>query len=123
MSQVGWIYLDDFGHRYKIGLYHGRQSGHLLIYVNKRIVYIDFHVTSTKKYSFYVGEELIEIDLIRGSNNTFEYDFQVNKKIDTPLNRLRAKRDKRDLIHGLLFFAVFLSSIAGIYYILINFGQ
>ncbi len=52
MSQITWTYVDDDGYSHKVGLFHGDNSGHLLVYCNTRIVVIDFGVMASKNYSF-----------------------------------------------------------------------
>ena len=98
MAQVGWVYLDDFGGRHRIGVYHGDRTGHLLIHCNNRIVQVDFSVKETRTYSFFVEDELCEISIVREKQG-FSYDFQVNKKIDTPRNRLRRADERRNRKH------------------------
>ena len=113
MAQVGWVYLDDFGNRNRIGVYHGDRTGHLLIHCNSRIVQVDFSVKESRSYSFFVEDELCEISVVKEKQG-FTYDFQVNKKIDTPRNRLRRADERRNRKHIALFLAgiVFLVTIA-----------
>ena len=120
MSQIGWVYLDDYGHRYNVGLYHG-PSGNVLIYINKQILYIDFNVIGSKKYSFYLSDDLCEIELEK-VNGSFEYGFNINRKADTPKNRLLAKQKKKDLLYTAIFFVVFLICVFGIYLVVSNFN-
>jgi hypothetical protein len=112
MAQVQWIYLDDSGGRHRIGLYHGDQSGHLVIHCNLRVVQIDFSVKESRTYSFFIEEDLVEVHLhANAANMPFSYEFAVNKTVDTPLNRLRkdaANRDRRQLWIGVGVLVVFL---------------
>ena len=95
MAQVSWVYLDDFGGRHRIGLYHGDRTGHLLVHCNLRIVQVDFSVNDNRTYSFFVEDELCEVHVYK-ENEGFSYDFQVNKKVDTPRNRLRQADYRRN---------------------------
>jgi tRNA A-37 threonylcarbamoyl transferase component Bud32 len=52
MSQFTWTYIRDNGALHRVGLFHGDETGHLMIYCNTRIVVIDFGVTTSKNYSF-----------------------------------------------------------------------
>ena len=63
MGQLRWTYLGDSGQQYKVGLYHGENSGHLLLYVNSSPVLIDFSVSDSKKYSLFIGDELCDLVL------------------------------------------------------------
>ncbi|MFN0015046.1 MAG: hypothetical protein ACKVU2_10895 [Saprospiraceae bacterium] len=94
MAQVSWVYLDDFGGRHRIGLYHGDRTGHLLLHCNALIVQVDFSVKETRTYSFFVEDELCEVSVVREPQG-FTYDFQVNKRLDTPRNRLRKSDERR----------------------------
>lgn len=96
MAQFQWIYLDDSGGRHQVGIYHGDRSGHLLIHCNRRVVQIDFSVKEDRVYSFFIEDELCEVSLKREKNGLFSYDFQVNKKADTPRNRERRAENRRN---------------------------
>ena len=95
MAQIGWVYLDDFGGQHRIGLYHGDRSGHVLLHCDLRVVQIDFSVKESRMYSFFVEDELCEVYIVQEKNG-FSYDFQVNKKIDTPRNQLRRADERRN---------------------------
>ena len=76
MSQFSWTLLDDFGKRYEIGLYHGDRSKHVLIYVNKKPIVVDFSIKETKKYSFYIGHDYAR--LRSKKTGQFKYSFITN---------------------------------------------
>ena len=78
-----------------MGLYHGDQSGHVMIHCNLRVVQIDFSVKETKKYSFFIEDELCEISLYKEPDGRFGYEFLVNKTVDTPRNRIRRVDERR----------------------------
>lgn len=109
MSQYNWILLDDFGNRYKVGIYHGEQSGHVLIHCNKKILIIDFNVLGNKTYSFFLGYEFCELKVTRGAG-TYHYDLTINEKVDTVLNQKRKKIRRKDnfksILLAILFFAL-----------------
>lgn len=88
MAQINWVFLDDFGGRHKVGLYHGDRSGHVMIHCNMKVMQIDFSVKDSKMYSFFIEDELIEV-ILEKKNGVFGYEFRVNKKVDTPRNRIR----------------------------------
>lgn len=96
MAQVNWVYLDDQGGRHRVGLYHGDRSGHLMIHANRRVVQIDFSVLESKTYSFFIEDELCEVIVDKMKNGRFGYEFRVNKKIDTPRNRIRRVSNRRN---------------------------
>ncbi len=95
MAQLSWLYADDTGSQYNIGLYHGAESGHVMIYCNRSILLVDFSIKKeTKNYSFYIGEEFFELGLNRGESNQYSYELKINKEISTPLNLVRNKVNK-----------------------------
>lgn len=110
MSQNNWILLDDFGNRYKVGIYHGERSGHVLIYCNAKILIIDFNVSSNKTYSFFLGYEFCELKVIKGSGS-YHYDLSINEKVDTVLNKKRKKIRRKDNIKALLLAILFFALI------------
>ena len=103
MAQFNWKYLSDHGAQYNVGLFHGNRTGHVLIHCNSKIITVDFSVYQSKKYSFFIEEELCEINLEKRGNQ-FIYDFEVNRNVDTPLNRGRKEIEKKYWQQSLLFF-------------------
>ena len=76
-----------------------------MIYCNSKVVLIDFKVRETKSYSIFIEEELCEIGIER-QKDRFVYGFDINKEVDTPLNRVRKATDKKHLKQGVGFLAV-----------------
>jgi len=116
LNQQKWTFLDDFGRQHKVGIYHSPSSGNLLIYCNAKIVLIDFLITASKDYSFFIEEELCMIKVEKEEDSSFSYNFSVNKKVDTPLNKLRESREKKYLLYSLIIIFVFLLLIGLIIY-------
>jgi hypothetical protein len=92
-----WTYLDDFGGKYNVGLYHGENSGHVMLYVNSSIVLIDFSVKKSKKYSLFLGHELCDL-IVEKKDGNYSYGLVPNTHVDTALNRLRRKINFKDNI-------------------------
>ncbi len=90
-----------------MGLYHGTQSGHLLVYCNSKVVLIDFKVRESKTYSMFLDDELLELKLDRRKDKFF-YSFQINKEADTPRNRQRIENERRDVRRAMILLAGFL---------------
>ena len=81
--QKFWQYVNSNQGVFDIGLYHGDKSGHLVIYCGKEIIKIDFNILHSQNYSFYLGEELFEVN-INYSNNSTNYtltNLNLNKII------------------------------------------
>lgn len=114
MGQFSWTYLDDFGNQYKLGLYHGEKSGHVLLYCNRKIILVDFNVLQSKKYNLFLGEELCELSMDKGDEG-FSYGLIPDNTADTRLNRFRKKQDRHYsilcvAIAILLLLTIFLST-------------
>jgi len=111
MSQFAWTYIGDNGALHRVGLFHGDETGHLMIYCNTRIVVIDFGVTTSKNYSFFINDELCDI-AIEEKEGKFSYGFRVDEVTDTPRNRGRRKMiraEHRQTFYIILTFLLILS--------------
>jgi hypothetical protein len=107
MSQFTWTYIDDAGYRHRVGLFHGDSTGHLMIYCNTRIVVIDFSVTTSKNYSFFINDELCDI-AVEEKEGKFAYGFKIDEVTDTPRNRGRRKMIREENRQVLLLALSFL---------------
>jgi len=85
MSQANWAYCNKRGQLYKIGLYHGDDSGNVVIYCNNQILTIDFEIEGPKSYTFYLDQDVCEVSIEEREVGYF-YDFCVNdeKASDPP---------------------------------------
>lgn len=119
MAQMNWTFLDYQHDKYEIGLYHGDQSGHVLLYCNEKVVTIDFNVLETKTYTFYIGEELAELTIER-EEKRFSYALKQNTESLTPLNLARQQQDRRYVIYTIIFFLTLVVVIALVSYFLLN---
>lgn len=110
MAQQSWTYLNKIGQKFNIGIYHGLKSGHVIVYCNKSIVIIDFTIKEDKKYSFFIGEEFLELDLNKQSTSDppFKYSLKINHNLTTPYNKVKKEKNKKNNIIaaccGLAFF-------------------
>jgi len=94
LNRYTWTYAAGDGKNYHVGLFHGNRTGHVLIYCNANIVAIDFSVFESKKYSFFIDDELCGIHLDRRGDEMF-YFFEIDKVSDTPRNRVRHQLERR----------------------------
>jgi hypothetical protein len=122
MAQMGWVLLDYQDRPHRIGLYHGDQTGHVLIHCEMRIIKIDFSVLESKTYTFFIEDELCELR-IHKEKKGFSYEFHVNKKTDTPLNRERRRVQRLDRRQGVLFVTLFVVALGLLAGGLIWFGR
>jgi hypothetical protein len=115
MAQMGWVFVDNQGRSNRIGLYHGDSSGHVLIHCNLKIMQVDFSVKDDKAYTFFIEDELCEIRIFKEKTG-FSYEFYIDRKTDTPLNRVRKKQDmldRRKVIALAIGFVLLAGSFAG----------
>ncbi|MGI9158469.1 MAG: hypothetical protein ACR2K1_01820 [Saprospiraceae bacterium] len=112
MAQINWVLLDYQDRPHRVGLYHGDQSGHVLIHCEMRVIKIDFSVLESKTYTFFLEEELCELRIVKEKTG-FSYELVINKKSDTPLNRARKQAQRVELRLLLLYAALFLVVLGG----------
>ena len=118
MAHFNWTYVSDHQTQHQVGIIHGEKDGHVLIYVEGKVMTIDFNVRQSKTYTFFIDHELCRIELDqRGAKGTF-YEFHIDRKTDTPLNQARRKRERKHLRQTLLMIggvaAVILLAVGGI---------
>jgi hypothetical protein len=112
MAQIDWMVTGNRGSRFRIGLYHGDQSGHVLMYCNNRIITIDFGVLSAKTYTLFLDDELCEVHIEpRPDAAGYDYTCSVNTEAATPLNEMRRTRKKQER-RGMAIFVGFLAIAA-----------
>ena len=108
MAQLTWTYVGDNGKHYNVGLFHGPNTGHLMVHCNQQVVLIDFNVLESKSYPLFIDDELFEL-IIDNTKGQFSYGFEINKKADTPRNRFRKKIEKKHWRQTLIFFGILLA--------------
>ncbi len=104
MGQQVWEMDSITGEHYTLGLYHGEDTGHVMIYMNNEIFLIDFNILESKIYQFFIGHEFMKLSITKKEQN-FEYHLQVDTDSDTPLNSSIRKNEERDeylLLAGLI---------------------
>ncbi len=122
MNHFSWIYVGDAGHTHPVGLYHSDKSGHLVIYVGRKVVTIDFSVFDSRKYSFFIDDELVNIRLERRGDEMY-YFFEIDKEADTPRNRARRFMERKYLRQSLLFIGLLVSFVATIAIVMPKFSE
>lgn len=122
MSQMTWTYIADDGAHYKVGLFHGDNTGHLLVYCNARIVVIDFGVLASKNYSFFINDELCDL-VIEEKDGKFLYGFKVDEITDTARNRGRRKMLRTEVRQSLLIGFLFILIILMIGWLVFRFNS
>lgn len=72
MAQLNWIYYSLTGFPYSIDMYHGEDSGHLILFVNSEIILIEFDQKEGSSHSFYIESQLLEFK-IEGEEPSYDY--------------------------------------------------
>lgn len=67
MAQLNWTYYSLSGIPYSIDMYHGDDSGHLILFVNSEIILIEFNQKESNSYSFYIENQLLEFSITEES--------------------------------------------------------
>lgn len=116
MANCVWTYVSNDHKQFRVELYHGEDTGHVLMTVNGKISVIDFKIFESKTYTLFLDHELCEVVLDRQGDQMF-YRFELNKKADTPLNRARRQRERQDLRKTVLAFVLAAAVIVGLAYL------
>lgn len=121
MSQMTWTLIADDGSRHKIGLFHGNKTGHLLVYCNTRIVIIDFNVSTSKNYSFFINDQLFDL-VIEEKEGKFSYGFKSDQITDTPYNLAQRKVVRKQIKQVIFLGIVFILLFILVFYLLLGFN-
>lgn len=108
-----WTYVSDSGQQYVVGLFHSVQEGHFMVYVNQKVVLIDFQVFATKTYPLFLEDELFEIEVER-RNGQYYYGFSMDREADTPRNRARKVMERLHWKQTLIFIGALAIGVAAI---------
>lgn len=76
MCETRWTFYEPASGTNVIGLYHGTDSGHVIVYLNSKVMLIDFLIKESKSYSIYINDYLVEIRLIKDFQS-FEYKMKI----------------------------------------------
>ena len=105
-----WTYVDDYGRHHNVGLFHGMRTGHLMIYCNTKVLFIDFNVVDSKTYSFFINDELLDVQ-VENNDGRFAYGLEIDQKTNTPRNIRRRKLNRSDLLKSLLVMSLVIGMI------------
>jgi hypothetical protein len=110
MPRFKWIYLEGEGVQHHVELFHGRRNGHVLLTCNGKVILTDFDVRQSKSYTFFINEEMCKVHL-KHKGIKFKYSFEIDRKVDTPLNRIRKERSRKyNFYVALIFILVVLTA-------------
>lgn len=95
LAQFQWRVLGNRGTYFHIGVYHGVDSGHLVVYCNSKVLLVDFGVKEPRQYPFFLDEELYELHIVQ-NGRAYGYQLVHNGEIDSPINRKKQADRKYD---------------------------
>lgn len=75
MSEARWTFYDPQSGPQTMGLYHGDQSGHVVVYHNATVIIVDFQILESKTYSIQFNDCLITLGIER-EGNSYDYSFK-----------------------------------------------
>lgn len=89
MPQQAWNITGNYGNTYNLGIFHSKDTHHVVVHCNNNVVAIDFSVKESKTYSLYLDQQLCEVSIDHTGENNFTYDCRINYEVETPLNLQR----------------------------------
>ncbi len=109
MAQKSWQISDPLNHsHYDIGMYHGDESNHLIIYIGDNPIIIDFHVNKTTSYSFMIGPYLYNLKIDKINLEKFNYHLELDDSFKKQLEEKRKAENQWDQIKLLAFACIVL---------------
>ena len=93
MSESRWTYYDPAQGTQTLGLYHGQDTGNVVIYHNHMIILVDFMVHQSKSYSFMFNENLVKLNLLK-ENGKYDYKFERTRIEEKPKESSTTSRVK-----------------------------
>lgn len=106
MAQMQWIFAADSGQQYRVDLFHGERSGHLLVTVNDKVSLIDFFVRESKDYTLMLEEEVFRLE-VEKTPEGFRYGFMMDERADTTTNVRKRRTRRRQYAIAILSLALF----------------
>lgn len=89
MPQQSWTITGHLGNQFKLGLFHGDKTQHVVLHCNDKVVQIDFGVRESRTYTIFLDQELCEVTIDHTGNDHYDYSCRINREAETPLNQIR----------------------------------
>ncbi len=93
-----------------------------MVFCNKKIVVIDFHVLKTKTYTFFIEDELCNLE-VELKDDRWYYGLKIDEKTTTPRNIIRKKEHKKNLITSLIIMSFVILIISTVSLLLTMFSH
>lgn len=92
MAQIAWNVRSSNGLLFAVGLFHGDETGHVMLYCNSQIVQVDFSVQQSKSYKLLLNDELCAVYIDKAPDGSYSYRCELDLEADTPLNKSRKEK-------------------------------
>ncbi len=103
-NRHSWNYIGQAGNVVLIALQHDTATGDLLIFYDKELLWAERGVKTAQVVSFFADDELCRIHVIPTKNQLI-YEFEIDRKENTPLNKIRKAEERSNWLKGILFIA------------------
>ncbi len=100
MNSANWTFVGNQRKTSRVNLKHGVESGNLIIFLEGKVLLIDYDVFEKADYTFFIDEEFCKISITK-KKNKFQYQFDVLDDVDTPLNKRRKEFKEKKYNHTL----------------------
>ncbi len=101
MNKFKWTFVNPSGGHNIVGVMHDVKKGHFAIHCDKKFILADKDVFDSNIYTFFVDDELCKIE-VKKINGKFAYQFIIDKKTNTPLNKARKKLNQKNILYSIL---------------------
>ncbi len=110
-NQQAWNYIGQGGKVALIALQHDTATGDLLIFYDKELLWAERGVRAAQTISFFAEDELCRIH-VTPVDNHLSYEFEIDRKENTPLNQIRKAEERANWVKSLLFIGAIISGLA-----------
>lgn len=97
MAQIAWNVRGSNGFLFAIGLFHGDETGHVMLYCNNQVVQVDFSVQQSKSYKLLLNEELCAVYIDKAPDGSYSYRCELDLEADTARNK--SQKEKTETVN------------------------
>jgi hypothetical protein len=109
-----WNYIGQNGGVAIVALQHNRRSGDLVVFYGKELLWAERAVRESKVIPFFIDDELCHIHINYQNDGRILYEFEIDRKTDTPLNRIRKTEERKGFLQGLGFLVGIVGILAAV---------
>ncbi len=113
VNKQSWNYISQQNKVTVVSLHHKVATGELLIYFAEELLWAEKNVSTQISIPFFCDDELCKIHVIP-KNNKYYYEFEIDRKADTPYNRLRKAADRKEFTKGMSLVVLTVGILVGL---------